>query len=265
MSKNNNILVDEKGVISLNVKNIENEPRSDGEYDEDDLANFQRFLISSSNNLKLEVKYPSLDNLLSNPAAKRNYMKKIKLNVKPVKKSSTDDTSLCQMMLGIYPNLAIDSLTNEKKVIIQGFLPNKFTVKHIGQLRIGDMIISINDIPVNSKNIEQLLSLIKRPQIIQVIALAPMTYFNLNTTEILSSPLISKNHEVLSSKMNMNENLCKKIVSNSKSTHVVQGDRVKVPTENLGEDYFYFVMLLSIDKQDTGKEQQDEMVNFLRL
>jgi len=257
MSKNNNILLDEKGVIFLD----NNVAESDGEYDEGDLASNQRFLINSSNNLKLEIKYPSLDKLLSNPTAKRLYMKTIQLKVKPVKKSSTDDTSLCELILGIYPNLAFDPQANEHKVIIQGFLPNKFTYKHSGQLKIGDMLIRINDVPVNSNNVEQLLGFIKRPQTIEVTALSPLTYVNLNTTEILTSPFISIDHEAISSKMAMKGNKCKKVVANSKSTHVLQGDRVKVPTENLLEDFSYFVMVLSMDKEEAGEAEQTEMVN----
>ena len=119
----------------------------------------------------------------------------------------------------------------------------------------GDMLISINEIPVNSKNIEALLGAIKRPQTVQLVVLAPITYVNLNTTDILTNPLIS--NDVESMKISTKKR-CNKIIANSKSTQVLQGDRVKCPTESLFEDFSYFVMILSLNKE--AAQQSSEMV-----
>ena len=116
------------------------------------------------------------------------------------------------------------------------------------------MIISINDILVNSDNIELLLMAIRRPQTIKITALAPITYVNMNVNEMLSNPFVNPKKESLKTKSTFS-----KVVAHSKSTQVLQGDRVKCPTENLIDEFFYFVMVLSLHKE-SFQQQQNEMV-----
>ena len=115
------------------------------------------------------------------------------------------------------------------------------------------MIISINEILVNSDNIELLLMAIRRPQTIKITALAPITYVNMNVNDLLSNPFVNPKKESLKTKSTFT-----KVVAHSKSTQVLQGDRVKCPTENLMDEFFYFVMVLSLHKESF--QQQNEMV-----
>ena len=122
------------------------------------------------------------------------------------------------------------------------------------------MIISINDIPVNSSNIESMLSAIKRPQTIKITALMPLTYINLNTTDLITTPFISGNVDPNNMKTRQT---CGRVVANSKSTQVLQGDRVKCSSENLIEEFSYFVMILTLDKEVV--QQENSMVNLNKL
>ena len=135
-SPRNNILINENGVISLNHDDNEylDEIPNDS-FDESDLSNNYKLLINSSNDLKLEIKYPNIEKIQN--LNSRKYLKHIHFKVKPTKKPNSDQTSLCESILGIYPNLAFDCNSNDYKVIIQGFLPKKFTFKHSDQLKIG--------------------------------------------------------------------------------------------------------------------------------
>jgi hypothetical protein len=149
MSKNENkITLNEHGLIALNdLSNVSEEgeiPSNDNDvFYEDDIASF-RLIINSTNNLKLEVKYPNVEKLkLSSSLFKQIYYK-----VKPLKvnKSHHNEATamslanLCETILGIYPMLAFDSNKKDYKIIVHGFLPNKFTFKHDDQLKIGNKI-----------------------------------------------------------------------------------------------------------------------------
>lgn len=137
-SPRNNILVNENGVISLNHDDDEYfEAKPNDSFDESDLSNNHKLLIDSSNNLKLEIKYPNIEKLQNLNSSK--YLKQVHFKVKPAKKQLNDQTSLCESILGVYPNLAFDCNSNDYKVIIQGFLPKKFTFKHSDQLKIGNV------------------------------------------------------------------------------------------------------------------------------
>ena len=135
-TRKHEILVNENGIISLNSDY--NGEGSETSYEEqEDLSNL-KVLISSSNNLKLEIKYPSLEKLRSmDLSTRKSYLKTVTMQVKPVKKVPREDTSLCEQMFGIFPNLAYDANSDDYKIIIQGFLPQKFTFKHSEQLKIG--------------------------------------------------------------------------------------------------------------------------------
>lgn len=257
-TRKNEILIDENGVISLNSDYNGSGPETSSHDEQEDLSNL-RLLISSSNNLKLEIKYPSLEKLrLMDLPTRRGFLKTVNMKVKPIKRMPREETSLCEQVLGVFPNLAYDRNSDDYKILIQGFLPQKFTFKHSEQLKIGDMLISINDIPVNSKNIEALLSALKRPQTIQLVVLAPITYVNMNTTNVIKSPLISHDIESMNTSSTQKKKTCNKIIANSKSTQVLQGDRVKCPTESLFEDFAYFVMILSLNKEMA--QQSSDMV-----
>ena len=135
----NQLLLSENGVVSLGDV-YAGEDDVDLDYDDMDIAN-HRLLINSSNNLKLEIKYPNIEKLKSK--GNSSYLKNILLKVKPAKADhhkESSESSLCEQILGIYPNLAFDCNTNDYKIIIQGFLPKKFTL-HRQQLKLGINLI----------------------------------------------------------------------------------------------------------------------------
>jgi hypothetical protein len=219
-------------------------------------------LINSANNFKLEIKYPNIERiklLAKNNKNYRSYLKNVFLKVSPPKQSD-NITSFCETLLGIYPNVALDSNSNEYKIIIQGFLPKKFTFKHAEQLKIGDMIVAINDIMINSANIEDVLKAVKTPKSLKITALVPITYVNLNTNDLLNNKFISHKSEI--SNLAKEKPTCTKVVANSKCTQVLQGDRVKCPTENLLDDFFYFIMILSMNNHNFMRDKE-KMVGIL--
>ncbi|KAM3831166.1 protein inturned [Vipera latastei] len=52
--------------------------------------------------------------------------------------------------------------TNEKKIIVHGLIPGSSAIKS-GQILIGDVLVAVNDVDVNSENIERILSCIPGP------------------------------------------------------------------------------------------------------
>jgi hypothetical protein len=130
------------------------------------------------------------------------------------------------------------------------------------------MIFSINDIVINSENLNSILMSIKKPQAIKIVALSPTTFLNLNNTnELLQNSLISRKGQLVDIKMKNSTEINNKIVANSKSTQVLQGDRVKCPTENLNEEFSYFIMILSLDKTTTiaQNDENQMVVNNIQL
>ena len=254
---NENLYINENGVVSL-----EDEREKDIDYS-------RKLFIKTTNNLKLEIKYPNLDrskplndsvaSLIGTPATTNRFnyfnkfLKHVHVKVKPKQAKNDTNKSFCESVLGIYPNLAFDSISNDYKIVIQGLIPKGALSKH-QTLKIGDLIMSINDIEVNSANIEALLSAIRVPQTIKISALSPLTYVNLNTSEIVSK------------KLNLDSRLSKRlstIMAPSKSTTVVKGDRIKLAANQLNEDVFYLILMLSLDKDKVKrKENSDEKVSW---
>lgn len=105
------LFISENGVISLQVK------------EDLDIDFTSRFYISASNNQKLEIRYPNLDKINLNFDQANDYLKRFVLKVKPIKMNQL--TSLCQSILGIYPNLAYDPIAKINRLVIQGFVPHK--------------------------------------------------------------------------------------------------------------------------------------------
>lgn len=101
----------------------------DDENTEIDLDYATRLYLKSSNkDLIYEIKYPNLRRIVNNPSHKEKHLKEIHVKIKPDKtaaKKSKKAGNLCEQLLGIFVTNAFDSQTNEQKVIIQGFLPNK--------------------------------------------------------------------------------------------------------------------------------------------
>ena len=108
-------------------------------------------------------------------------------------------------------------------------------------------MISVNEVEVNSENLEALLLAIRRPQTIKVVALSPITYLNLNTDQIV---LKKTNAESKLKKASTTT----KILAPSKSSQVVQGDRVKCIDQS--DDFFYLVMILTLDNSNENNDQK---------
>lgn len=122
------------------------------------------------------------------------------------------------------------------------------------------MILSINEIEVTYENIESILSSIKEVQRLQIVAIGSITYTNLITTD-----LIIKNEFADFTKPNEK---IKTIFAPSKSTSVVQGDRVKAANQSLTyDDVFFYAMILSLDpmmlkRKQNSKDKEKEKVIF---
>ena len=236
-SQNNEsrLFIGENGVVSLAIE----------EDYEIDLP--MRLFVKSGNDLKLEIKYPNLDRLDSSILGEKNYLKTVFLNT-PVDRSHS--RSLCESLLGLYPNFAYDSLKKTYKILVQGFVPNKPLSKQ-HQLKIGDLIVSINDTEVNADKIERVLASIIYPQRIKIVALSPITYLNLNTDE-----------HVLRSLGNKTTGSAKKIVVASKSTNVVKGDRVKFSEQSqFIDECLIYAMILYFDGEAVKKKANNNNSN----
>lgn len=110
----NRLFISENGVVSLEIE------------EDLDIDIATRLFVKSSNDLKLEIKYPNLERLDSSFLGERNYFKTIQLYMPPENDASIKGTkNLCESVLGLYPNLAYDSIRKCYKVIVQGFVPNK--------------------------------------------------------------------------------------------------------------------------------------------
>jgi hypothetical protein len=245
----------------------------DEENTEIDLGYATRLYLKSSNkDLIYEIKYPIISRITNDLRQKQKYLKEIHVKIKPDSnggKKSQKTGNLCEQLLGVFVNNAFDPQTNEQKVIIQGFVPNKplfrqkvlkigkgqkfflllldLNLFHFFVLKLkGDLLTAINDIQVNSVNLEVLLSAIKTEQTLKLTALTPLTYLNINTSDLLIENL------KLNKKVSSNSVRC---VAPSKSTSVVKGDRVKHTDQPNLNDIFYMVMILSLNKQTIRKNQ----------
>lgn len=122
MNVKEELFIDENGVVSLQIN------------EDIDIDLATRYYIETSNNLKLEVKYPNLEKIDSQFLKGNNYIKQVYLKTKPKKVKNT--TNLCQNFLGIYPNVAFDPIKKCNKITIQGFVPHK-KLSYQDHLRIG--------------------------------------------------------------------------------------------------------------------------------
>lgn len=254
-----------------------------------DIDLIDKLYILDSNNRKIALKYPNLNKMLSiremrakagDSAADadqlisingQEQLKQIKpeeflndhlkiafLRLKPSSKSSKTKTtsgSLCESVLGIYPNFAYDSKAKDYKVIIQGFLPKRLNYLS-QQLKIGDQLVMINDIRVNADTIEHVLLSLRANQIIKIVATSPLTFINLSTID-----MIKQNDEYLNKLLKIKR--ISKTIANSKSSKVIKGDRVKC--ENILEQEFNgFVMILSLSKEilrrNTNSSEKNDII-----
>jgi len=124
----------ENGVVSLEDKN------------DIDIDIAYKLYIKFANNIKLEIKYPNLnrlkplspsvasllgdDQLADQQASHSNifgrYLKNVYVNAKPVEENLDQKhlrKSLCEIVLGIYPNFGFDPISKEFKIIVQGIVP----------------------------------------------------------------------------------------------------------------------------------------------
>ena len=116
----NRLFISENGVVSLEIE------------EDLDIDIATRLFVKSSNDLKLEVKYPNLERLDSSFLGERNYFKTIHVQMQPPEHDGDNRNNnkkgtknLCESVLGLYPNLAYDSIRKCYRVIVQGFVPNK--------------------------------------------------------------------------------------------------------------------------------------------
>lgn len=219
------------------MSSIEEEEQQENIYDLDLVI---KFYLKSNNNSNCEIYYP---NYRQNPV----YLKNIIYKLKKVKEFHQG--SLCNQLLGIYPDLAYDLQSKKNRIIIKGFLPKYFTYKHKYQLKIGDLIVSINNIEVDADNIEGLLYVLNRNESIVLTTISSLNY-QLNHSTNTTNQLLTYNGV--------------KTVASSKSTQVVQGDRINnnntttatTNDSNLNnqEDITYLIMVLAFD---SSKEEKD--------
>lgn len=111
---NSNLYISENGVISLEIE------------EDQDIDYSLKLFLKTSNNLKLEIKYPNLRKLSSSYLSSNDYLKRVTVRVKKFKLDELPEkTSLCETVLGLYPNYAFDPISNENKLIVQGFVPHR--------------------------------------------------------------------------------------------------------------------------------------------
>lgn len=190
-----------------------------------------KLYIKRLNNSQSAIYYP---NFRLNPV----YLKNVVLKIKPVK----NEISLCENLLGIFPDLAYDPENNFYKIIVQGLAPKFFSHEHKNQLKMGDLIVSINNVEVNSENIQSILSALNQKQLIKIRAVSALNYPN---TTFKQEQQIDSN----------------KIVAYSKSSQVILGDRVKFNDNIVNiEDISYLVMVLAFDNRNKQNQDYDTMV-----
>jgi hypothetical protein len=250
-SERENLYISNERVVNLEI----------GENRHVDLT--QRFLVQTSGDIQLEIKYPNLSKLDDESLTilnRKSSLKNIYLRVKAAGKGAagykkqssarnSNTLSLCESMLGLYANVAYDALSNTNKIIVQGFVPRGPLAKQ-QVVTIGDLIVAIEDVEVNSANIESVLDSLKNNPdgVVKLTALAPITYLNLNnsvTNEHLLTTCASR--------------LIKKEAP-SKSTSVVKGDRVKYSSAQSRPAYestFICAMILSLNHQDKFASRQN--------
>lgn len=110
------------------------------------------------------------------------------------------------------------------------------------------MILSINEVEVTYENIESILLSIKETQRLKIIGIGSFTYTNLTTMDLI---LNNEFPDLIKPKVCTNT-----IFAPSKSTSVVQGDRVKTVNPSLTyDDVFFYAMILSLDPVALKRKQ----------
>lgn len=110
------LFVSQTGVVSLEIN------------EDVDIEIATRLFVKSAHDFKLEIKYPNLDRLDASILGDRNYLKTTFVaSPEPttLPPRSSASRSLCETLLGLYANLAYDSIRKCYRVIVQGFVPNK--------------------------------------------------------------------------------------------------------------------------------------------
>lgn len=211
-----------------------NLPQDEDEEEAEQIDLVIKLKLKRLNNDEFELFYP---NYKLNPI----YLKNVFIRVK----SLNTNENLCENLLGIYPDLAYDHESNQFKLIIQGLTPNRFSYEQNNQLKLGDLIVSINNVDINASNLDTLLALLNQNQLIKITTVNALNYYEL---------LNDKKDRVCASTANSN-----RIIAVSKSTQVVLGDRVKCsdPSGSLNQDEVsYLVMVLAFGQ----KTDSDQMV-----
>lgn len=252
MNATDELFIDENGVVSLQIK------------EDIDIDLATRYYIETSNNLKLELKYPNLEKIDSQFLKGHNYLKQVYFKAKSKKDNYSNN--LCQNLLGIYPNVAFDPIKKCNKIIIQGFVPNK-KLSYQDHLKIGkifvlifylinkkikgDLILLINDMEVSYENIEAILfSISNETKDVLITALGPITYKNLDTHGLIIQNFFP---DLIS----INQNNITK--APSKAISVVKGDRVKATNDLITSDHlFFFTMILSLDKNALKRKPESK-------
>lgn len=149
-------------------------------------------------------------------------------------KNRYQDQSLCEIILGIYPGTIYDSEKKEHKIIAQGLVPNNQSFKH-KKFKIGDLILTINDVHINRDNIEQYLNLFKAHKHLKISVLSQLKSIKFDDS--------------------LNEE--SSVVSSLKSIEIIQGDRAKETT--IVYDIPHTLMILSINDDDNDENNEREV------
>jgi hypothetical protein len=237
-----------------------------GTVDTDELEesdSYLKLIIKTSTTNRLELKYPNVNKIGSTILKENNYLKHVYLKVRPANSAPNEHSSpsfhifsLIQSMLGLYTNIGYDTVENKFKFIVQGFTSTKFL--NYQTLKIGDMLFEFNNESVNTENISKLLLSIKPGSIIIKLGfISPITYVDLN----LNARLLKKFESSIFKSIQHNKNHLKnRIISNSKSTRIVKGNRIKSGNQNQASELFMFVMILSLSKNTLKKQTSKDKV-----
>lgn len=227
----------------------------------DDFDTTIRLYTKTSQNRAVELKYPNYSQLDLQSLVDRNYLKNVFFNMKQVSSASSEPSHqlLTHSLLGIYTNSAFDQSAQDYKLIVQGFT-NKKAYSYKNKLKIGDLIIAINDIAINRNNVNVVLSSIRAPQVIKLTAISPVGHVPLGNFE----DLLRDNYlELFKFKPKEKTNGPKCLVASSKSTSVVMGERIKPTDPDLENEMFMLVMILSWGKAAVKKQTYKDKVKPL--
>ena len=100
------------------------------------------------------------------------------------------------------------------------------------------MLLKINNINIDANNFELILTSITNEQKLKLVFVSPLTF--VNTSDILFESTYQKQ---------LAHRAPIKVIAASKSVTIVKGDRVKLADNQLNEDVFYMIMMLSLNKK----------------